>query len=132
MHPARPERTALGSVRWFDVLAGAAFAAAAALLFVLGDDRDGSLPFFLAWLAVHVAYGIAAGSFWALAVVVLCPPLLVAIAADNGDDTPLWLQAGAVEAFYGVPFAFMGIVGRRLWHARRPPTLPPSSRREES
>ena len=114
------------------VAAGAAFSAAAAALFVLGDERDGSLPFFLGWLAAHVAYGILAGSFWALAVVVLCPPLLVALTSSNGDDTPLWLQAASVEAFYGVPFAFIGVVGRRLWLARRPPELPGPPRREES
>jgi hypothetical protein len=120
------------TIRVARVAAGAAFSAAAAVLFVLGDERDGSLPFFLGWLAAHVAYGILAGSFWALAVVVLCPPLLVALTASNGDDTPLWLQAASIEAFYGVPFTFIGVVGRRLWLARRPPELPSPPRREES
>ena len=115
-----------------DVAVAAAFAAAAAALFVLGDERDGSLPFFLAWLAVHVLYGIASGSFWALLIVVACPPLFVATASGNGDDTPLWLQAAFVEAFYGVPFAFMGIVGRRVFQLRRRPESPASSGREES
>ena len=115
-----------------DIAVAAAFAAAAATLFVLGDERGGSLPFFLAWLAVHVLYGIVSGSFWALLIVVTCPPLFVATRSGNGDDTPLWLQAFFVEAFYGVSFAFMGIVGRRLWQARHPPALPSSPRREES
>jgi hypothetical protein len=104
-----------------------AFAASTAALFVLGDERDGSLPFFLAWLAVHVLFGIVSGSFWALPIVVACPPLFVATASGSGDDTPLWLQAAFVEAFYGIPFAFMGIVGRRLWQARRPPRQEESS-----
>ena len=92
-------------------------------LFVLGDERDGSLPFFLAWFAVHVLYGIVSGSFWALLIVVTCPPLFVATSSGNGDDTPLWLQAFFVEAFYGVPFAFVGIVARRIWQ------LAPAARR---
>ena len=107
-----------------DIAVAAAFAAAAAALFVWGDERDGSLPFFLGWLAVHVLYGFASGSFWALAIVLVCPPLFVAAAQDTGEDTPLWLQALFVEAFYGVSFAFMGIVGRRLLRLRRPPGLP--------
>jgi hypothetical protein len=116
-----------------DIAVAAAFSASAATLFVLGDERDGSLAFFLAWLAAHVLYGIVSGSFWALFIVVACPPLFVATTSGNGDETPLWLQAAFVEAFYGVPFAFMGIVGRRLWRARRPPGLPrPSGRKESS
>jgi hypothetical protein len=107
-----------------DVAVAAAFAASAAALFVLGDERGGSWPFFLAWLAVHVLYGLAAGSFWALLIVVTCPPLFAATSSGNGDDTPLWLQAAFVEAFYGVPFAFMGILGRRIWQLRRRPELP--------
>ena len=115
-----------------DVAVGAAFAAAAAALFVLGDERNGSLPFFLAWFAVHVLYGFVTGSFWTLLIVVTCPPLFVAMSSGNGDDTPLWLQAASVEAFYGVPFAFMGILARRIWQLRRRPELPRPSRREES
>ena len=115
-----------------DIAVAAAFAAAAATLFVLGDERGGSLPFFLAWLAVHVLYGIVSGSFWALLIVVSCPALFVATTSGNGDDTPLWLQAAFVEAFYGVPFAFMGILARRLWQLRRRPELPQPSSREES
>lgn len=115
-----------------DVAVAAAFAASAAALFVLGDERDGSLPFFLAWFAVHVLYGVVSGSFWALLIVVACPPLFVAASAGNGDDTPLWLQSFFVEAFYGIPFAFVGILARRIWQLRRRPELPPSSRREES
>jgi hypothetical protein len=120
-----------------DVAVAAAFAASAATLFVLGDERDGSLPFFLAWLAVHVLYGIAKGSFWALPIVVVCPPLFVASSSGNGEETPLWLQAAFVEAFYGIPFAFIGVIARRLWTARRglredPPTLPPPNGREDA
>ena len=113
-----------------DVAVAAAFAASAAALFVLGDERDGSMPFFLAWVAVHVLYGIAAGSFWALLIVVTCPPLFVATSSGNGDDTALWLQSAFVEAFYGVPFAFIGVLARRIWHLRRG-ELPPGSSRED-
>ena len=102
-----------------DVAVAAAFAASAAALFVSGEERDGSLPFFLAWLAVHVAYGVVAGSFWALPIVVTCPPLFVATSSVTADDMPLWLQAFFVEAFYGVPFAFMGILARRIWQLHR-------------
>jgi hypothetical protein len=115
-----------------DVAVAAAFAASAAALFVLGDERDGSLPFFLAWFAVHVLYGVVSGSFWALLIVVSCPPLFVAASPGNGDDTPLWLQSFFVEAFYGVPFAFVGILARRIWRLRRRPELPVPSQREES
>jgi hypothetical protein len=115
-----------------DVAVAAAFAASAAALFVLGDDRDGSWPFFLGWLAVHLLYGIASGSFWALLIVVTCPPLFVATSSGNGDDTPLWLQSAFVEAFYGVPFAFMGVLVRRIWELRRGrPELPAEARRED-
>jgi len=107
--------------------AGVGFAGASATLFVLGDERDGPLAFFVAWLTVHVLYGVAAGSFWALLIVLACPPLLVAVAGTNGDDTPLWIQNASVELFYGIPFAFMGVVARRLWQARRPPELPTES-----
>jgi len=111
----------------------AAFAASAAALFVLGDERDGSLPLFLAWLAVHVLYGIVSGSFWALLIVVTCPPLFVATTnAANSDNMPLWLQAAFVEAFYGLPFAFVGILARRIWQLRRRPELPKSSEREDA
>jgi len=108
-----------------DVAVAAAFAASAAAFFVLGDERDGSLAFFLAWLGVHVLYGIVSGSFWALLIVVTCPPLFVATtSAHNSDNMPLWLQAAFVEAFYGVPFAFMGVLARRIWQLRRRPALP--------
>ncbi|HEY8103089.1 MAG TPA: hypothetical protein VIE18_01145 [Gaiellaceae bacterium] len=89
------------------------------------------MPFFLAWLALHVLYGLASGSFWAFLIVVTCPPLFVATASGNGDDTPLWLQAAFVEVFYGVPFAFIGIVARRLRQARRRPELTQLSERED-
>ena len=114
-----------------DVAVAAAFAASAAALFVLGDERDGSLPFFLAWLAVHVLYGAAAGSFWALLIVVTCPPLFAATSSGSGDDTPLWQQAAFVEIFYGVPFAFMGILARRIWQLRRRPQPPGAELPEE-
>jgi hypothetical protein len=115
-----------------DIAVAAAFAASAAALFVAGDERDGSLPFFLAWFAVHVLYGLASGSFWALLIVVTCPPLFVATSSGDGGDTPLWLQAFFVEGFYGVPFAFVGIVARRLWRIRRRSELPAESGREET
>jgi hypothetical protein len=101
----------------------AAFAASAAALFVAGEDREGSLPFFLAWLAVHVLYGIVSGSFWALLIVVTCPPLFAATSSSTGGDSPLWLQAAFVEAFYGVPFSFMGVLARRIWQLHRRPRL---------
>jgi hypothetical protein len=115
-----------------EIAVALAFAASAATLFVLGDERDGSLPFFLAWFAVHVLYGLVSGSFWALLIVVTCPPLFVATSSGDGGDTPLWLQAFFVEAFYGVPFAFVGVVGRRLWRMRRRPELPAEPGREET
>ena len=114
-----------------DVAVAAAFAGSAATLFVLGDERDGSLPFFLAWFAVHVLYGTVSGSFWALLIVVSCPPLFVAASSGNGDDTPLWLQAFFVEAFYGIPFAFVGILAHRIWQLRHR-ELPPQPEGEES
>lgn len=115
-----------------DIAVATAFAASAAALFVLGDERNGSLPIFLAWLVVHVLWGIVSDSFWALLIVVTCPPLFVAMSSGNGDETPLWLQAAFVEAFYGVPFAFIGIVGRRIWEIRRQPELSHSAEGEES
>ena len=102
------------------VAGGAAFAAAAATIFVLGDARDGSLPYFLLWLAVHVLYGIVSGSFWSLLIVLVCPPLLIAGFRPDGYEMPPWLEAAFIEVFYGLPFAFMGIVARRLWRLRHP------------
>lgn len=115
-----------------DVAVAVVFAVAAATLFVAGDEREGSWPFFLGWFAVHVLYGIATGSFWALLIVVTCPALFVAASSGNGDDTPLWLQSFFVEAFYGVPFAFMGVLARRIWELRRRPALPPETDGERS
>ena len=116
-----------------EVAVAAVFAAAAAALFVEGDERNGSLPFFLGWLVVHVVYGIVSDSFWALVIVLTCPPLFVAMFAADGSDTTLWLQSVFVEAFYGVPFAFMGIVGRRIWRLhRRARALPDSPPGEQS
>ena len=114
-----------------DIAVAAAFAASAAAFFVLGDERDGSLPFFLAWFVVHVLYGIVSGSFWALLIVVTCPPLFAATSTGANGDSPLWLQAIFVEGFYGVPFAFVGIVARRLWRFRRSPELTAESAGEE-
>lgn len=113
-----------------DIFLAGAFAAAAAALFVEGDARGGSLPFFLGWLAVHVLYGLVNGSFWALPIVVACPPLFVATASGDGEGDPLWLEALFVEAFYGISFAFIGIVARRIWQARRRPELRDGSDRE--
>ena len=115
-----------------EVAVAAVFAAAAAAIFVAGDERNGSLPLFLGWLAVHVLYGIVSGSFWALVIVLTCPPLFVAMFAADGDDTSLWLESAFVEAFYGVPFAFMGILARRIWQLRRRPELPDWPPREDS
>ena len=114
-----------------EVAVAAVFAASAAAIFVAGDERNGSMPFFLGWLAVHVLYGIVSGSFWALLIVLTCPPLFVAMFAEDGYDTSLWLESAFVEAFYGVPFAFLGILARRIWQLRRR-ELPDSPRREES
>jgi type IV secretory pathway protease TraF len=114
-----------------EVAVAAVFAASAAAIFVAGDERNGSTPFFLGWLAVHLLYGIVSGSFWALVIVLTCPPLFVAMFAEDGYDTSLWLESAFVEAFYGVPFAFMGILARRIWQLRRR-ELPDSSAREES
>ena len=115
-----------------DLAIAAAFAASAAALFVQGDERNGSLTFFLAWLAIHVLYGIVSGSFWALVIVLACPPLFVAMFAADGYDTALWLQSAFVEAFYGVPFAFVGVLARRIWRLHRQPRLPGDADREES
>jgi type IV secretory pathway protease TraF len=114
-----------------EVAVAAVFAASAAAIFVAGDERNGSLPLFLGWLAVHVLYGIVSGSFWALVIVLTCPPLFVAMFAADGYDTELWLESALIEAFYGVPFAFMGILARRIWQLRRR-ELPDSPPREES
>ncbi len=115
-----------------EVAVAAVFAASAATLFVLGDERDGSLPFFLTWLAVHLLFGLASGSFWSLLIVVTCPPLFVATSSGGSGDTPLWLQAFFVGGFYGVPFAFVGVIARRIWRIRRRPELPAEPGREES
>ncbi len=114
-----------------EVAVSAVFAAAAAAIFVEGEERNGSLPLFLGWLAVHVLYGIVSGSFWALLIVVTCPPLFVAMFAADGSDTDLWLQSAFVEGFYGVPFAFMGILARRIWHLHHRPELPDPPQRED-
>lgn len=110
-----------------DVAVAAAFAASAAALF--GEDRPWAV--FVAWLAVHVLYGIVSGSLWSLVIVLTCPPLFVAAFKPDGYETPLWVEAAFVGAFYGVPFAFMGVLARRIWQLRRR-ELPPLPEREES
>jgi hypothetical protein len=109
-----------------EIAVAAAFAGAAAWLFLEGDERGGSLPFFLAWVAVHVLYGAVRGSFWALPIAATCPPLFVV--AGSGS----WLEATFVELFYGIPFTFAGVVSHRLWRARRPRELSPEPGREDS
>jgi hypothetical protein len=98
-----------------EIAVAAAFAATAAALF--GEDR--SWPFVVAWLGVHALYGVASGSFWALATALTCPPLFVAGLKPDGEDTALWVEALFVGAFYGVPLTFIGVVARRLWRLRR-------------
>lgn len=110
-----------------EIVVAAAFAATAAWLFAAGDERDGSLPFFLGWLAVHMLYGAVNGSFWSLPIAATCPPLFVA--ASSSD----WLEAGFVGAFYGVPLTFIGVVAHRLWRLRRRAReLPEAAEREPS
>ena len=96
-----------------EIVLTAAFAGTAAWLFVEGEERGGSLPFFLAWIAAHVLFGLASGSLAALLVAVACPPLFVA--AASGD----WLDALFVELFYGIAFVFAGVAARRVWALRR-------------
>ena len=109
-----------------------AFVAAAAGIFVVGDEWD-SAPsgLFLVWLGVHVVYGALLASFWALPVALLVPVAIAPLPWD-GDDTALWAQAAFAELFYGIPFVFIGVVGRRLWRARRPAELPAPQPREEA
>ena len=108
------------------------FVAAAAAIFVVGDEWDsGPAGLFLVWLGVHVLYGALFASFWALPVT-LVVPLVIAPLPWDGKDTELWVQAAFAELFYGIPFVFIGVVGRRLWQARRPPGLPTPGSREEA
>jgi hypothetical protein len=100
-------------LRLTEVALAAAFAGTAAWLFMEGDERDGSLPFFLAWLVLHVLFGAVNGSLSALLITIVAPPLFVA--AGSGE----WQDALFVELFYGVAFVFGGIVGRRAWEIRR-------------
>jgi hypothetical protein len=102
-----------GRARLTEVALAALFSGAAAWLYLEGEERDGSLPFFLAWAAVHVLFGVAAGRVAALLIVVAGPPLFV---AGGGGS---WAEAMFVELFYGVVFTFAGIVGRRAWQIRR-------------
>ena len=105
------------------IAAGAAFTAVAATLFVVPDEWEAapSLAFFLAWIAAHSAYGVLSGSFRSLAVVLIGPPLAVALTPYDGYDTALWIQAGFAAVFYGIPFAFLGVVARRMWQLTRRP-----------
>ena len=93
--------------------------AAAAAIFVVGDKWE-SAPgaLFLVWLGVHLAYGVLMPSFRSLPVALLVP-LAVAPARGERGETALWVQALFAEAFYGIPFIFIGVVARRLWRARR-------------
>lgn len=112
-----------------EIAVAAAFATTAAALF--GEDRPWA--FVAGWLAVHLLYGIVSGSFWALVVALVCPPLLVAGFEPDGHDTALWVQAAFVGAFYGVPLTFIGVVARRLWRLRRgAAALPDEAERERS
>ena len=114
------------------IAVSAAFVAAAAAIFVLGDEWE-SAPgaLFLAWLAVHLGFGLALASFWALPVALLVPAAIAPMPWD-GYDTALWVQAAFAEGFYGLPFVFMGVIARRLWQARSPRELPAPGRREGS
>jgi hypothetical protein len=106
------------------------FVVAAAGIFVVGDEWDsGPAGLFLVWLAVHVVYGALLPTFWTLPVT-LVVPLVIAPLPWDGDDTQLWVQALFAEAFYGIPFVFIGVIGRRLWLARRRPGLPGHQPRE--
>ena len=108
------------------------FVAAAAAIFVVGDEWDsGPAALFLVWLGVHVAYGAVLATFWALPIALLVP-LVIAPLPWDGNDTELWVQAAFAELFYGVPFVFIGVIGVRLWRARRPTELPETQSREEA
>jgi hypothetical protein len=114
------------------VLVSLAFVAASAAIFVVNDEwEDAPGWLFLAWLVLHAAYGAALASFWALPVALLVPVAIAPLPWDGGD-TELWVQAAFAEGFYGLPFVFIGVIGRRLWEARRPPELPPPASREQS
>jgi hypothetical protein len=99
--------------RLTEIALAAAFSFAAAWLFLEGEERDGSLPFFLAWAAVHVGYGVVAGRLAALPIAVAGPPLFV---AGGGGS---WVDAVFVEIFYGIVFVFAGVVARRAWRIHR-------------
>ena len=114
------------------IIASVAFVGAAAAIYIAGDEWD-SAPgaLFLVWLGVHLAYGAAVASFWALPVALLVP-IVIAPTPWDGTETELWVQAAFTEIFYGIPFVFIGVVGRRLWQLRRPAELPAAARREEA
>jgi hypothetical protein len=111
--------------RLTEIALAAAFAGTAAWLFVEGEERGGSVPFFLAWVVVHVLFGFANGSLAALVIAVTCPPLLVA--AGSAD----WADALFVELFYGLAFAFAGVVAHRARDLRRRARLPEEPPRED-
>ena len=105
-------------------IASLAFVAAAAAIFVLGGEWEsapGSL--FVAWLAVHFAYGALVPSFSALPTALLVPVVIAPTPWEGDDETALWVQAAFAEVFYGIPFVFIGVIARRLWQARRPREL---------
>jgi hypothetical protein len=113
-------------------IVSAIFVAAAAGIFVVGDEWDAAPGgLFLVWLGVHLAYGAVLATFRALPVALLVP-LAVAPLPWDGYDTELWVQAAFAEIFYGIPFVFIGVVGRRLWQARRQAELPGRQPREEA
>lgn len=110
----------------------AAFVAVAAGIFVLGSEwDDGPAGLFVVWLAAHLAYGAAVATFRALPVTLLVPLAIAPLPWQSGEETAYWTQAAFAELFYGIPFVFIGVVGRRLWQARRPATLPPPPDRGE-
>jgi hypothetical protein len=119
-------------VRAFSITVSAVFVAVSAALFMIGSEwESGPDGLFLLWLGVHLAYGAVLAAFWTLPVALLVPVVVAPLPWDGGE-TAYWVQALFVEAFYGVPFVFIGVIGRRLWQARRPAELPPVPRREES
>ena len=90
------------------IAVSALFVAVAAALFIVGDEWD-SAPggLFVPFLAVHLVYGAILGTFWAVPVAALVP-LAIAPTPWDGYDTELWVQAAFAEAFYGMPFVFVG------------------------
>jgi hypothetical protein len=113
-----------GRARLTEIALAAVFSGVAAWIYLAGEERDGAIAFFLAWAAVHVAFGLATGRIAALAIAVAGPPLFV---ASGGGS---WVEAVFVELFYGLAFTFTGLVARRAWQAWRPTALPEDGQRE--